>query len=113
MFFFDEDGAQRSLPRGWTDAGDVDVFVAVARGRSALRVGDLLDLADLIDGVRGRSASDDVQGDFRRVCQGIFAVPVQLADRVVAEQFVLSALGDLLWCLMLGTERVFRLIEAA
>ena len=30
VFFFDEDGAQRSLPRGWTDAGDVDVFVAVA-----------------------------------------------------------------------------------
>lgn len=60
VFFFDEDGAQRSLPRGWTDAGDVDVFVAVACGRSALRVGDLLDLADLIDGLRGRSASDDV-----------------------------------------------------
>jgi hypothetical protein len=36
------------------------VFVAMARGRSALRVGDLLDLADLIDGLRGRRASDDV-----------------------------------------------------
>jgi hypothetical protein len=60
VFVFDADGAQRSLPRGWTDAGDVDVFVAMARGRSALRVGDLLDLADLIDGLRGRSASDDV-----------------------------------------------------
>jgi Family of unknown function (DUF5372) len=60
VFFFDEDGAQRSLPRGWTDAADVDVFVAMARGRSALRVGDLLDLVDLIDGLRGRGAGDDV-----------------------------------------------------
>jgi hypothetical protein len=40
-------------------------------------------------------------------------VPFQLADRVVAEQFVVSALGDWLWCLMLGTEREFRLMEAA
>ena len=59
VFFFGEDGTQKSLPRGWTDAADVDVFVAVAAGRSLFRVEDLLVLTDIIDGVRGggRAAS--------------------------------------------------------
>jgi hypothetical protein len=52
VFFFDDDSVQRSLPRGWTSAGDVDAFVAVAAGRSALRVSDLLELAELLDGLR-------------------------------------------------------------
>jgi len=52
VFFFDDDGVQRSLPRGWTDAADVDVFVAVAAGRSALRVVDLLELVGLLEGLR-------------------------------------------------------------
>jgi hypothetical protein len=60
VFFFDEDEAQRSLPRGWTDAADVDAFVAVAAGRSALRVVDLLSLVELLDGLRGRRGSDPV-----------------------------------------------------
>ncbi len=51
VFFFDEQGAQRSLPRGWTDAGDVDPFVAIAAGRCALRVADLVALASLLDGL--------------------------------------------------------------
>jgi len=59
VFFFDGDGVQRSLPRGWTDAADVDVFVAVAAGRSVLRVADLLDLVELVD-VRCRASSSDV-----------------------------------------------------
>lgn len=49
VFFLDEEGVQRSLPRGWTDAGDVDAFVAMAAGRCALRVEDLLGLAGLLD----------------------------------------------------------------
>ena len=60
VFFFDEEGVQRSLPRGWTDAADVDAFVVVAAGRSAFRVADLLALVELIDGLRrlrrGRAA---------------------------------------------------------
>ena len=47
--FFDELGVQRSLPRGWTDAADVDPFVVLAAGRSAFRVEDLVALADLVD----------------------------------------------------------------
>jgi hypothetical protein len=51
VFFSDEDGTQRSLPRAWTDAGDVDPFVVVAAGRSALRVADVLALVALCDGL--------------------------------------------------------------
>ncbi len=53
MFFFDDAGVQRSLPRGWTDAWDVDPFVVIAAGRSALRLADLVALTDLIAELRG------------------------------------------------------------
>lgn len=52
VFFLDRAGGLRGLPAGWTDAVAVDPFVAVAAGRSALRVSDLLALADLLDGLR-------------------------------------------------------------
>lgn len=51
VFFFADDGTQKSLPRGWTDAADVDVFVAVAGGRCPFRVEDLLAVAEMIDGL--------------------------------------------------------------
>lgn len=54
MFFFGDDGALRSLPLSWTDVAEPDVFVAMAAGRSAFRVDDLLALAELIDGVQQR-----------------------------------------------------------
>ena len=54
VFFFDDDGAQRSLPTGWTDAVAPDLFVELSGGRSALRVADLLVLGELLDGL-GRS----------------------------------------------------------
>lgn len=60
VFFLDDDGVQRSLPRAWTDLGDVDVFVAVAAGRCALRVADLLELVRLLDGLRDGGVDDDV-----------------------------------------------------
>jgi len=46
VFFLDEEGAQRSLPRGWTDA-------ALSAGRSWLRVVDLLELVGLVDSLAG------------------------------------------------------------
>jgi hypothetical protein len=52
VFFLDEEGTQRSLLRGWTDAADPDPFVALAGGRSALRVEDLLALVELAAGLR-------------------------------------------------------------
>ena len=57
VFFFGDDGTQKSLPRAWTDAADVDVFVAVAAGRCPFRVADLLMLAEVVDGLR-RSADE-------------------------------------------------------
>jgi hypothetical protein len=51
VFFFTDDGTQKSLPRAWTNAADPDVFVTVAGGRSPLRVEDLLVLVEVIDGL--------------------------------------------------------------
>ncbi len=59
-FFFDVDGVQRSLPTGWTDAGDLDPFVVVAAGRCAFRVVDLLELAELMEGGEGGDGDDGV-----------------------------------------------------
>ncbi len=52
MFFFDADGNIGGLPAGWTDAGPVDPFVVVAAGRSPLHVGELLELAGLLERLR-------------------------------------------------------------
>jgi hypothetical protein len=51
VFFLDGDGRQHSLPAGWTDAVEPDVFVAMAAGRSPFRLVDLLALGQLIDGL--------------------------------------------------------------
>lgn len=64
VFFLDEDGIQRSLPRAWTDAADPDPFVALAAGRSRLRVEDLLALAELLDGL-------DSSGEGQSTVRGI------------------------------------------
>jgi hypothetical protein len=56
VFFFGDDGTQRSLPRAWTDAADVDVFVALAGGRCPFRIADLVVLAEIVDGL-GSSAT--------------------------------------------------------
>jgi hypothetical protein len=56
VFFFDDAGVQRSLPTGWTDAALPDPFVTVAAGRAALRVVDMLALADLLDGLQRPAA---------------------------------------------------------
>ena len=51
--FFDGD-VQRSLPRGWTDAADVDPFVVLAAGRSVFRVEDLVALVGLVGELHGQ-----------------------------------------------------------
>jgi hypothetical protein len=52
LFFFGDDGTQKSLPRAWTDAADAEVFVTVAAGRCPFRVVDLLALGEILDGLR-------------------------------------------------------------
>ncbi len=54
VFFFGDDGTQKSLPRAWTDAADPDPFVEMAMGRSPFRVEDLGALVDLV----GRHLAD-------------------------------------------------------
>ena len=46
------EGELGSLPTGWTDVAEVDLFVEIAAGRSPFRVVDLLELADLVDRLR-------------------------------------------------------------
>ena len=60
VFFFADDGIQKSLPRAWTDVADADVFVTLAAGRSPFRVVDLLVLAEVIDGLGGGDLDVDV-----------------------------------------------------
>jgi hypothetical protein len=45
VWFADAEGRLHSLPTTWTDVVAVDPFVAVAAGRSRLRVAELLELA--------------------------------------------------------------------
>ena len=49
VFFLADDGTQVSLPSSWTDAIEPDPFVTISAGRSACRIADLFELADLID----------------------------------------------------------------
>jgi hypothetical protein len=59
VFFLDEEGVQHSLPVGWTDAVEPDVFVVMAAERCPFRVEDLLELADLLGRLwPGISAAD-------------------------------------------------------
>jgi len=83
VFFLDQDGTQRSLPAGWTDAVAVDVFVAMAAGRSPFRVEDLVCLAELID--RFRAAADEgCKADSAVPVNGILPVTVQCDPAVPA-----------------------------
>jgi len=61
VFFLDGEGTQCSLLRAWTDAADPDLFVALAGGRSALRVEDLLALAELVEELRAAGDADAVR----------------------------------------------------
>jgi Family of unknown function (DUF5372) len=57
VYVFDEDGRLASLPAAWTDVVAEDPFVTVAAGRSPFRTADLLELAELVARLRGRSGS--------------------------------------------------------
>ena len=57
VFFLFDDATLTSLPTAWTDVVAQDAFVAVAAGRSALRVEDLVALAEMIDGLGPATAT--------------------------------------------------------
>jgi len=52
VYFLDSSGQMQRLAASWTDVVGEDPFVAVAAGRSPLRLEDLLQLVDLLDRLR-------------------------------------------------------------
>lgn len=57
MFFRrPEEERVHSLPAGWTDVEGVDPFLVISAGRAHFRVEDLLTLAGLIRGLKGKEA---------------------------------------------------------
>jgi hypothetical protein len=52
VYFYDADGQLKSLPSSWTSLSSVDPFVVFSAGRSAFRPGDLLALAELLEGLK-------------------------------------------------------------
>jgi hypothetical protein len=59
-FFLLDDGTLTSVPTGWTDMAEPDVFVVAAAGRSHFRPRDLLEVAEVIDGCSRWQAPDVV-----------------------------------------------------
>lgn len=60
VFFLDDGGVQHSLPVGWTDAVEPDVFVVMAAKRCPFRVEDLLELGDLLGRLRPSASAAGV-----------------------------------------------------
>ena len=48
MWFYNAEGKLISLPAAWTSVGAEDPAVAIAKGRAAFRVQDLLELASFV-----------------------------------------------------------------
>ena len=63
--FYDEKGALKTLPAGWTDAGQPDPFVALAAGRAHYRPADLLDLVRLVARLRDPDRANEQEEDVR------------------------------------------------
>ena len=52
VFYTDGKGRLKSIPATWTSIGPVDPFVEISAGRSPFRVSDLLDLNQMIKGMK-------------------------------------------------------------
>jgi hypothetical protein len=52
VLMLDQEGQLHSLPVGWTDAAEPDVFVTISAGRSAFKVADLVELATMLEGLQ-------------------------------------------------------------
>jgi hypothetical protein len=52
VYFYDSQGQLQSILANCTDAGGVDPFVELARGRAFFRYEDLFRLADLLEELR-------------------------------------------------------------
>jgi hypothetical protein len=52
--YYDDSGAEASIPIGFTDLRAPDPFVAISGDRSLFRVGDLLELVRLVEALHTR-----------------------------------------------------------
>jgi hypothetical protein len=57
VYYYNERGNLTSMPARWTSAVAPDPVAAISAGRSHFRVQDLLELAELMSGIAGSSAS--------------------------------------------------------
>jgi Family of unknown function (DUF5372) len=53
VYYFDEVGGRSKVPTEWTSVAPVDVFVVAAEGSCPFGTQDLVELAWLIDRLRG------------------------------------------------------------
>ena len=60
--FVDDGGRVNWVPLSWTDLVEPDPFVVVAAGRTPFRIGDLLELADLVADLSPRKKRRKRQG---------------------------------------------------
>jgi hypothetical protein len=59
VFYYGENGQMAYFPRAWTDAGPVDPFVVLSRGRAVVRLEDLLGLVKLIEDLEGKRCKEN------------------------------------------------------
>ncbi|GBP99944.1 hypothetical protein SSP531S_13480 [Streptomyces spongiicola] len=53
VYYFDEVGGRSRIPTEWTSEAPVDAFVVAAEGSCPFRTQDLVELAALVDRLRG------------------------------------------------------------
>ena len=61
VYYQDESGTLRSIPRAWTSLAPADPFVHLTSERSAFRVPDLLELARLLTSLSREQNQPDTQ----------------------------------------------------
>jgi hypothetical protein len=59
VFFYDDQGALKSLPASWTDAGTTDPFVTLSAGRAHFQPADLLALIRILEHLRDPSVTTE------------------------------------------------------
>jgi hypothetical protein len=67
VYFHDDQGRLISLPAAWTSLWPTDPVVDISAGRSAFRVEDLLELANLVEWIQREPRGKD-EGQKRKKC---------------------------------------------
>ena len=59
VWYESADGSVASIPRAWTDLAALEPFVALAEGKAHFRPEDLVELVELLAGIRGEHEGDE------------------------------------------------------